>query len=233
VRRLLASLILLGTVLVATATQVPAQAASTSTPDGLATTVVLNAKSELSVRVDSSATVGAKKISIETDAGRLDGVQKITVRQTGATNTVTAELIDNVIYVKGDATILESYMGLSTATSARLSNHWFYIKATNAQYIEVAQGMTIASGMSEVTLQKKVTSLGTKYVDGAKVTVLAGTSVPDSGPAYRETMYVSTSTKPLPVKVVQTLKGETVTIRFSKWDENISLSAPDARFQLT
>jgi hypothetical protein len=215
------------------ATDAPAQAANSRSPTGLAAIVILNAKSELSVRVDSSLTIGAKKISIVTEAGQLDGVQKITVRQSGSTHAVTAELIDNIIYVKGDATILETYMGLSKTTSTQFSNHWFYIKDGSAEYNAVAQSITIASGMSEVALQKNATSLGKKTIDGTKVTVLVGTSVPDSGPAYRETMYASTSKKPLPVEVVQTLKGETVTIRFSKWDNNFSLSAPDAKFQLT
>jgi hypothetical protein len=233
VNRLLVPLVLLGTVLAGTATQVPAQAANLRSPTALAASVVLNSKSELSVRVDSSATLGTKKISIVTDAGRLYGVQKVTIRQSGAVNKVTAELIDNVIYVKGDASALESFLNLSKATSTQLSNQWFYIKGTSAEYSAVAQGMTIASGMSEVAFQKNVTSLGTRSIDGTKVTELSGTSVPVSGPAYHETMYLSTSTKPLPVEVVQTFQGQTATITFSKWDENFYLSAPDAKFQLS
>ena len=233
VKRSLASLVLLSAVLVAAATQTPAEAANSPSPTALAASAVLNAKSELSVRVDSSATLGAKKISIVTDAARLYGVQKVTIRQSGAVNRVTAELIDNVIYVKGDASSLETFLNLSTTIATQLSNQWFYIKGTSAEYGEVAQGMTIASGMSEVAFQKDVISHGTKTIDGTKVTVLTGTSVPVSGPAYRETMDVSTSAKPLPVKVVQTFKGQTATFTFSKWNENFLLSAPDAKFQLT
>jgi hypothetical protein len=233
VRRVFTALSLLLSASVGIAANGTAGAANSEAPSALAATVILNAKSELAVRVTSSLTLGAKTISIVTNAARLYGEQKITIRQSGATNTVTAELIDNIIYVKGDAAILESLMGLSKSTATKFSKQWFYIKDGSAEYDEVAQGLTIASGISEVALQKRVTSPGTKVLDGAKVSVLVGSTVPGAGPTYRETMYASSLKKPLPVEVIQTLKGEATTIRFSKWDENFSITAPDAKFQLT
>jgi hypothetical protein len=231
-KRTLVSFIALGTFSAGIFAAVPAHAANVESPSGLASQVILNAKNELSVRVVSSETTGAQKISIVTDAGRLGGVQRVTLRRQGATSTGTAELIDNIIYVKGDTTFLEHFMDLPKATSDQLSNLWFYIKSGGAEYDQVAQGLTIASGMSEVALQKKVRSLGTKMVDRTKVTELVGLA-PPVGTANRETMFVSTSRRPLPVEVVQSESGRPVTITFSRWNENISLSAPDAKFQLT
>jgi len=159
-------------------------------------------------------------------------VQKVTIRQSGAVNRVTAELIDNVIYVKGDAhhsRLLEPLHDNRNAAFESMVLH----QGTSAEYGEVAQGMTIASGMSEVAFQKVVTSHGTKTIDGTKVTVLQAPRCQSLVPRTAMNdgrQYIGEAAA---VKVIQTFKGQTATFTFSKWNENFSLSAPDAKFQLT
>jgi len=84
---------------------------------------------------------------------------------------VTAELIDNVIYVKGDASSLETFLNLSTTIATQLSNQWFYIKGTSAEYGEVARHDHRVRNVGS-RLPKNVTSHGTKTIDGTKVTCL-------------------------------------------------------------
>jgi len=56
-----------------------------------------------------------------TDAGRSAGRQVVTLTDAGKSNTFVAELIAGSLYVKGDATMLTTYLGLSQANSNALA----------------------------------------------------------------------------------------------------------------
>jgi hypothetical protein len=195
--------------------------------------VIADANAELWVRVTTTATMSGMRIVQITDAGRTAGRQTVTLSGSGKSNSVIAELIAGKLYVKGDASILTNYLGLSQATANELAGQWFGIPKSSGYYAEIASGLTISSGMSEVTMTHAVTSAPQVTIAGAKVSVVKGTSVKSAlEPSFKETLYYSTAKKPLPVKVTQSVQGSLGTIVFSNWNEKFDLVAPKVKLQL-
>lgn len=230
IRRLLITTVITVALLVATNI---ASGASTSAYSQMKT-VIADAAAESSVRVTATATTSSQRVTQVTDAGASAGRQTITLTRQGYSNTVTAELIAGKLYVKGDATILVTYMGFSKSVANELANSWFEITKRSSYFAQVAQGLTISTGMAEVTMTKTVSAGSPSTLSGVKVDVLKGTSVKSAlESAYPETMYFSTTSKPLPVEVTQLVSGHLGTLKFSQWNEKISLTAPKVKYQLT
>jgi hypothetical protein len=168
-----------------------------------------------------------------TDAGRSAGRQTVTLTNAGKSNTIIAELIAGALYVKGDATILTTYLALSQETANELAGQWFGIPKSSGYYAQVAQGLTISTGMAEVTMTPSVTSSPAVTLAGVKVAVLKGTSVKSALEAsFKETLYLTTANKPLPVEVTRSVQGSLGKIVFSHWNEKIALVAPKVKLQL-
>lgn len=196
--------------------------------------VIADALAQSSVRVTASASVSGQRVVQVTDAGRIDGRQSLTLTNEGYSNTILAELIAGHLYVKGDASILVSYLGLSKSVANQLKSQWFGIPKSSSYYTEVAQGLTIATGMAEVTMTKSVTAAASTTLAGVSVNVLKGTSVKSAlQPSYSESLYFSPGAKPLPVEVSQVVQGSLGTLKFSHWNERIALVAPKVKLQLT
>jgi hypothetical protein len=211
----------------------PSGAASKSTPYEQMKQVVADANAELSVRVTTTASMSGLQIVQVTDAGRHAGRQTVTLSQSCMSISVIAELIKGNLYVKGDASILTTYMGLSQANANELGGQWFGIPESSGYYAQVAQGLTISTGMSEVTMTSSVTIAPGVTLAGVKVDVLKGTSVKSAlEPSFKETLYFNTAKKPLPVEVTQSVQGSLGTILFGHWNEKIVLVAPKVTLHL-
>lgn len=211
----------------------PSGAASTPTPYAQMKAAIADANAKLSVRVTTNGSMSGKRIVQITDAGRNDGRQTVTLFQSGQSDSVIAELIAGNLYVKGDVTMLTTYMGLSPANANELAGQWFGISRSSSYWTHVAQGLTVSTGMAEVTMNPSVTSAPAATRAGVKVDVLKGTSVNSSlEPSYHETLYVSTAKKPLPVEVTQSVGSSIGTILFNHWNEKIVLNAPTVTLYL-
>jgi hypothetical protein len=229
--RLLAAVVL--TSVIAGTVTAPVGASSTPSPYALMRTVVANAESELTMRLTTTATLSGMKIVQVTDASRNEGRQSVTLSSGGKSNTVIAELIAGQLYVKGDAAILTSYLALSQANANELAGQWFGIPKSSGYYTQVAEGLTISTALAEVTMTSSVTRSPEATIHGVRVDVLKGTSVKSSlEPAFKETLYSSTTKKALPVEVTQSVEGSLGTIVFSHWGEKISLVAPRVKLHL-
>lgn len=205
----------------------PAGASTAVKPYALMRTVVADADAERSVRVTTTAKMSGLKIMQVTDAGRDAGRQSITLTKLGYSNTVKVIFIEGLLFVKGDSSILISYLGLSQANANELAGQWFGIPKSSGYYAQVAAGLTISTGMSEVTMTSSVTSSPAAKLNGALVDVLKGTSVRTSlQPSFKETLYVSTAKKPLPVEVTQNVQGSIGTVLFGHWNETLVVTAP-------
>ena len=230
--RPLATLLVSASVLVA-ALASGASAAASTTPYEQMKTVVADADAEFSVRVTTTASMLGKRIVQVTDAGRSAGRQVATLFESGKSNTLVSELIAGNLYAKGDASILVTYLALSQANANELAGQWFGIPKSSGYYAEIAQGLTVATGMAEVSLTPSVTGSPATTIDGTKVDVLMGKSVKSAlEPSFKETMYFSIAKKPLPVEVTQSVLDSIGTIRFSDWDERIQLTAPKVTLHL-
>ncbi|MGB8195433.1 MAG: hypothetical protein WCF25_00295 [Acidimicrobiales bacterium] len=214
------------------ATSLPAAA---SAPNAFAQMklVVADANAQQSVRVTTTANQSGMKILEITDAGRSEGRQSIALTSGGKTNTLLSELIAGKLYVKGDAAILTSYLALTQGNANELAGQWFGIPKSSGYYAEIAQGLTLSTGMAEVTMTSTVKSEPNTTINGAKVEELKGMSVKSSLEAsFKETLYFTVSKKPLPVEVTQSVQGSVGTIVFSHWNEKVDLVAPKVTLHL-
>lgn len=224
-------------VLVATAlsvlTSLPSVAANKVTPYAQMKAVVADADAELSVRVTTTATASGMRVVQVTNAGRSVGRQTVTLSSGGKSNTLIAELVKGNLYVKGDNTILTTYLALSQTNANELAGQWFGIPKSSSYYAEVAEGLTISTGMAEVSMNSSVTSSPAVTLAGTKVDVLKGSTVKSSlEPSFKETLYLSTAVKPLPVEVTQSVQGSVGTIKFSHWNEKFDVVAPKITLHL-
>lgn len=218
---------LLGTVVL------PAGATSNRTPYAQMQAVLSDANAESSVRVTTTATMSGMRIVQVTDAGRTSGRQSITLSQGGKSNTILAELVAGALYVKGNADILTTYLALSQANANELAGQWFGIPKSSGYYAQIAEGLTISTGLAEVTMTLTVKTGPAATVAGVKVDVLKGTSVKSAvAPSFAETMYYSTAKRPLPVEVTQSVQGSIGKLLFSNWDEKVVVVAPKVKLHL-
>lgn len=207
---------------------------ASSTPYEQMKAVVANVKAEQSVHYAETLTTSGKRLVNTTDATRVGGRQTIVLNEAGKSNTVVIELIAGGLYVKGDSVILISYMGFPKTTANQLSNKWFTIPKNNPDYEEVGQGLTLSSVAGELSMNRLEITRPSETIAGVKVNVLKGTSVKTAlDPSVPETLYITTTAKPLPVQVIQSFGGTAGTVEFSHWDEMVKLVVPPAKMQLT
>jgi len=220
------------TVVILGAMSVPSGASST--PFEQMKAVVANVKAEQSVHYAETLTTSGKRLVNTTDATRVGGRQTIVLTEAGKSNTVVIELIAGGLYVKGDSVILIDYMGFPKSTADQLSDKWFTIPKNNPDYAQVGQGLTLSSVAAELSMNQSVSTRPSVRIAGVKVNVLKGTSVKTSlNPSVPETLYVTTTATPLPVRVIQSFGGTAGTVVFSHWNETVKLVAPPATLQLT
>jgi hypothetical protein len=204
-----------------------ASGASTPTPYAQMKTVIADANAKLSVRVTTDGSTAGKRVVQVTDAGRNEGRQVVTLTQAGTSDVVIAELVGGNLYVRGDVTMLTTYMGLTQVNATELAGQWFGIARSSSYYSHVVQGLTVSTGMAEVTMNPSLSAAPAVTLAGVKVNVLKGTSVQTLlQPSYHEKLYFTTAKRPLPVEVTQSAGSTTGTILFSHWNEKIVLTAP-------
>ena len=210
-----------------------APSGASSTPFDQMKAVVANVKAEHSVHYAETLTTTGKRLVNTTDATRVGGRQTIVLTESGKSNSVIIELIAGGLYVKGDSAILISYMGFPKTTANQLSNKWFTIPKNNPDYAEVGQGLTLSSVAAELSMNRSVTTRPSVRIAGVKVDVLKGTSVKTAlDPSVPETLYVTTTSTPLPLQVVQSFGGTAGAVVFSHWGETVKLVVPPATLQL-
>jgi hypothetical protein len=183
--------------------------------------------------VSRSSFTGTSLLQV-TDAGRTIGRQTNTLTVDGKSNTLVIELIDRILYVKGDATVLEKFLGLPNELSNQFANKWFVILPNHSGYAGVALGLTVSSAMSELTMTDSVTVQPSTSLSVVKVEVEKGvTAKIASQPTSSEVLYFSATKNPLPVEAIQTFKAAKGSLLFSKWNEMITLAQPNATLRLS
>ena len=163
--RLLASF--LATTAVVGALSVPSGASTT--PYAQMKHVIADIKKEESARVIATLTMAGKRLVNTTDAASIGGHQTIVLTVNGKSNTVNIELVNNGgLYVKGDEAILIAYMGFPKTTATQLSDQWFTIPKSNADYAEVAQGLTLNTIAAELTMNEERHHVGSHWSLGLR-----------------------------------------------------------------
>jgi len=152
------------------------------------------------------------------------GAQRVTIGFCGAKGNVEMRLVDDVVYVRGNPTGLESEstIYLTEAQARRYAGRWIAIPKGSQLYGVAADGLTLASIVHDVDAR----DYNLKIVRTPHATRVLGF---DDGnpPGPSVTLSAQASGDPLPVAMTGTGCVECVyTGGFSKWNEPVHVHAP-------
>lgn len=165
---------------------------------------------------------GTESVSITQDSGPSRGEQDI---QFGGIAAKVIVLNGNA-YIQGNSQAITSFFGFPAADGPTLAGRWISLSPTDSGYGTVTAGVSLTSVLQETGLTGTLTETARTTRDGQAVIGITGTaSSPDSGggPA---TLYVTTTTHPLPVEFDMTSSQGTEEAVFTHWGGQVSLSAP-------
>jgi hypothetical protein len=167
--------------------------------------------------------------TIISDSGTKVGTQTITAGKATAAIRVGA----TYAYVSGNSSGLTTILGLSSAEAKKVGKNWISLKAGTTPYADFKSDVTVSSVTEELPTAKG-TKLSTAVIKSAKVFVLTWTTAGTSStPKVSNTLTVSAVGATLPIEEVATTSSSKETIRYSKWDERVSVSAPPAGSTVT
>lgn len=202
-----------------------APAAASVSPDRLVSSALATARAQRSVHYDVTAVSPTMSVRMVCDAALDRGIQRITFRKAGKSGHVTVLVVANTAYVRGDAFILESYMGFSRAAAVRFAGRWVKIPHTASAYPAVAEAVRLRSAINEVALPRPRVALPESMLNGQRVIGIRNTSVA-SGHRVTHTLYVRAAGLRLPVTEVTREGGNRISVTFSNWNRPVTVSAP-------
>jgi hypothetical protein len=174
----------------------------------------------------TSTTAGVEQLTIG-DAAPDRGSQAITI----GSHIIDIVVVGTEAFFKGDATVLQSQLGLDPRTAEQHADQWISLQPSDAPYQSVYTAVNTSSALADgITITpKRVLSAG--HVDGVAVTSISGAipptdQTPESGTAQLD---VSVSSH-LPVRFssagVVSGKRTMVRVDFGAWGERVPVDAP-------
>lgn len=175
--------------------------------------------------VSANATVNAT-VTIVTDAGSSEGIQRVTFEQGGTVGHETVEVTGGEAYFSGDPFTLENFNGFSAAAAARYAGTWLEVSPSEGAFASLTSAVTMSTIPAQIVLPKPELLKGEATVSGIRVRGIRGVVSTHSG---KETgvLYVRSTGSPLPVKSTSSLvNGGHGSDVFSKWNEAVTVTAP-------
>jgi hypothetical protein len=164
--------------------------------------------------------------SIVGDARLSSGTQSVSVG--GA--RFNAELVDQVVYFRGDAAALRNQLGLPTTTASSDTGKWISLQQADGPYQSIEEGLTTEMALSQVLIvPRAVASHGTK---GARSVRITGPIPPGSrNQVVRGTarLDVSARTKLPSSYLARGSNGGqpwSASITFTRWGEDVPVTTP-------
>lgn len=209
-----------------------AVSSSGQTAQELMTSAVRAAASETAFDTTSIAVEGTNRAEMQTDSGLTGGLQFITERFQGQTETVSVVLIGRTVYVKGNVPGLQEFMSLTPAAAHDEAGKWIRAtadaKAPTAEmnfYRAAADALTVATAAPEIELDGLPSFGPETIVDGQPAREIRST-VTSNGQVAHEVLYVRAAGVPLPVQEAATGPEGHETEVFGHWGAPPVLHAP-------
>jgi hypothetical protein len=178
-----------------------------------------------SMHFHSTTQDGQSSIVFNDDSAASGGRQYITMSGGGQ---MTVLVVASAGYVNGNATALNSFLGLPASTATQMAGQWILFTSGDPGYQQVVAGVTTSSVLSEITPVGALTEIGSTTVDGQSVVGVRG-AAPSSAnmPAGSKiTLYVAASGRALPVSCIEGSGSNQTRITLSQWGERVSVTAP-------
>jgi hypothetical protein len=188
-------------------------------------TALANARVQRSVHYVTAQASGSMSVTINGDAARDRGIQRITYRKDGHLGHVTVLVVANTAYVRGDAFTLTNYMRIPASAAGAWAGKWLSLADTAPDFAPVAAAVRLVSTLSELKMPPPFGSVGPAARLGHRVIGIRS-SFQRGGHAISEILYIDLS-RSLPLQLVGTSGTTTINGTFSRWNEPVSVTAPD------
>lgn len=203
-----------------------AAAAPSRSPAALQASILNAANAQQSVHYTSVQHSPSRKITVSMigDASRTGGIQRITYTKSGRSGHVIVVVHNDTAFIRGDAFILENYMGFSAAIATKYAGRWISIPKTSSGYSTVSAGVRLASTISEERLSSPLKVLPPAIVHGKHVVVVRGRIAGPNGQFAVGKVYALSGSNPLPVYAVENFGASyKATVTYSRWNEKFAL----------
>jgi hypothetical protein len=169
---------------------------------------VVSFQSGINVSAKANAKANAKAtVTIVTDAGTSEGIQRVTYGQGGTSGHETVEVIGGNAYFSGDSFILENFNGFSATAAARYADTWLEVTPAESAFANLTSAVTMSTIPAQIVLPKPQLLNGESTVAGTRVKAIRAVVSVSSG---KETgvLYVRSKGIPLPVELTSALVSE-------------------------
>jgi hypothetical protein len=174
----------------------------------------------------TSTAAGATQLTIG-DAAPNRGSQVITI----GPHTFDIVVVDTEAFFKGDATVLQSQLGLDQVAAQQYAGQWISLQPSDAPYQSVYTAVNTSSALADGITITPRRVLSASHDDGVAVTSIRGGLAPtDQTPASGVAQLDVRVSSHLPVRfssagAVGGLRT-VVHVNFSDWGETVTVTAP-------
>jgi hypothetical protein len=134
-------------------------------------------------------------------------------------------MIAGVGYLRGNAAALKNYYGIRAPVAAHLSGRWISVHHGDRGYKQLTSQVTLSGFIDEISMEAPMARRGSSLVGNQPAVVVQGTASAASGD-IKETLYVASTGRPLPLRLVGHVPGERLRAMFGNWGEALHLAPP-------
>jgi hypothetical protein len=163
---------------------------------------------------------------ITIDAGTTQGHEQIT--HSGGEQAQVL-VVGGTAYFSGNQAALIHYFGLPAAVAKKIGTRWVSVPSSSSGFAAVAGGTTLASVLGSFDVPGTLRETAPTQIDGQAAVGVTGKGpvTGSSTPSVSAIVYVTRSSKPLPLRAVYSFStGGSVTLDLSAWGEHLALKAP-------
>jgi hypothetical protein len=182
--------------------------------------------------VSANASTNAS-VTIVTDAGSSEGIQRVAFTQGGVSGHETVEVVGGEGYFSGDSFTLKNFNGFSAAAATHYAGTWLEVSPSDSAFTSLTSAVTMSTIPAQIVLPQPELLKRESTVSGIRVKAVRGVVSTHSG---KETgvLYVRSAGTPLPVKLTSTLvHGGHGSDVFSRWNEAVTVTAPPSSIPLS
>lgn len=201
-------------------------AAAAVSPSQLVSTALAKARAQRSVHYVSAQVSPGLSVTINGDAARDRGIQRITYRKDGRVGHVTVRVVADTAYVRGDAFTLENYMRIPASAATAWAGKWLSLAHTAPDFAPVAAAVRLVSTLSELTMPPPFRDAGTSTRQGRHVIGITS-HFQRAGHAISETLYIDLG-RSLPLQLIGKSGTTTISGTFTRWNEAVTVAAPSS-----
>lgn len=198
------------------------------------TAAFASAKAQGSVHMDVVDVLKDRTLRYSDDDGPIGGVQHISL-----TPGMAAEVrvVGKQTFFTANRAAFQGYFGFPARVAPIVAGHWLLVEPGMPYYEKVTEGVAFTSAMKEVSLKGHLRLLPARVLNGVRVVGLqgrAGGPAFDSGAPVRATLWVTDTSRALPVRYDAREKSlGHMTVTFTRWGDTAAVAPPASAVPLT